>query len=184
MTIVVNAAMIILTIHLLTQTVTQKPRGQESTGEGRMASSVPLRLFFVGYMVWLMTLPMAFRIFSWVWRKESGSNMVPVLGDTNRWGLCGCFACSSTGAAIVVIIINIQTLIRQQEQLAICVLRHTPLDRLGQIVAVSVTALFVIAEIDAALLCAFNLCYRIALCCWIACGIRRKCYCRCHRQHH
>lgn len=58
MTIVVNAAMIILTIHLLTQTVTQKPRGQESTGEGRMASSVPLRLFFVGYMVWLMTLPM------------------------------------------------------------------------------------------------------------------------------
>ena len=49
-----------------------------------MASSVPLRLFFVGYMVWLMTLPMAFRIFSWVCRKESGSNMVPVLGDTNR----------------------------------------------------------------------------------------------------
>ena len=29
----------------LTQTVTQKPRGQESTGEGRMASSVPLWLF-------------------------------------------------------------------------------------------------------------------------------------------
>ena len=29
----------------LTQTVTQKPRDQESTGEGRMASSVPLRLF-------------------------------------------------------------------------------------------------------------------------------------------
>ena len=45
MTIVVNAAMIILTIHLLTQTVTQKPRGQESTGEGRMASSAPLSLF-------------------------------------------------------------------------------------------------------------------------------------------
>ena len=42
----------------MTQTVTQKPRGQESTGEGRMVSSVPLRLFFVGYMVWLMTLPM------------------------------------------------------------------------------------------------------------------------------
>ena len=42
----------------LTQTVTQKPMGQESAGEGRMASSVPLRLFFVGYMVWLMTLPM------------------------------------------------------------------------------------------------------------------------------
>ena len=43
----------------MTQTVTQKPIGQESTGEGRMAaSSVPLRLFFVGYMVWLMTLPM------------------------------------------------------------------------------------------------------------------------------
>ena len=30
----------------------------EMTGEGRMASSVPLRLSFVGYMVWLMTLPM------------------------------------------------------------------------------------------------------------------------------
>ena len=42
----------------MTQTVTQKPRGQESAGEGRMASSVPLCLFFVGYMVWLMTLPM------------------------------------------------------------------------------------------------------------------------------
>ena len=73
-------------LHLLfcvTQTLTQKPKGQESTGEGRMASSVPLWLF-VGYMVWLMTLPMVFRIFSWVWRKESGSNMVPVLGDTNR----------------------------------------------------------------------------------------------------
>ena len=42
----------------MTQTVTQKPRGQENTGEGRMASSVPLWLFFVGYMVWLMTLPM------------------------------------------------------------------------------------------------------------------------------
>ena len=49
-----------------------------------MASSVPLRLCFVGYMVWLMTLPMSFKIFSWVWRKESGSNIVPVLGDTNR----------------------------------------------------------------------------------------------------
>ena len=52
----------IVTLHFgvfrMTQTVTQKPRGQESTGEGRMASSVPLRLFFVGYMVWLMTLPM------------------------------------------------------------------------------------------------------------------------------
>ena len=52
----------IVTLHFgafrLTQTVTQKPRGQESTGEGRMASSIPLRLFFVGYMVWLMTLPM------------------------------------------------------------------------------------------------------------------------------
>ena len=36
----------------LTQTLTQKPKGQESTGEGRMASSVPLRLFFVGYMTW------------------------------------------------------------------------------------------------------------------------------------
>ena len=49
-----------------------------------MMPSAPLRLFFVGYMVWLMTLPMAFRIFSWVCRKESGSNIVPVLGDTNR----------------------------------------------------------------------------------------------------
>ena len=29
----------------MTQTVTQKPRGQESTGEGRMASSAPLSLF-------------------------------------------------------------------------------------------------------------------------------------------
>ena len=29
----------------MTQTATQKPIGQESTGEGRMASSVPLRLF-------------------------------------------------------------------------------------------------------------------------------------------
>ena len=29
----------------MTQTVTQKPRGQEGTGEGRMASSVPLSLF-------------------------------------------------------------------------------------------------------------------------------------------
>ena len=43
----------------LTQTVTQKPIGRESTGEGRMASSAPLRLFFVCYMVRLMTLPMA-----------------------------------------------------------------------------------------------------------------------------
>lgn len=68
----------------MTQTVTQKPIGQENAGEGRMASPVPLRLFFVGYMVWLMTLPMAFRIFLWVCRKESGSNMVSVLGDTNR----------------------------------------------------------------------------------------------------
>ena len=42
----------------VTQTLTQKPIGQESAGEWRMASSVPLRLFFVGYMAWLMTLPM------------------------------------------------------------------------------------------------------------------------------
>lgn len=43
----------------MTQTVTQKPRGQESAGEERMASSVSLSdCFFVGYMVWLMTLPM------------------------------------------------------------------------------------------------------------------------------
>ena len=31
----------------MTQTVTQKPRGQESTGEGRMASSVPLPTIFL-----------------------------------------------------------------------------------------------------------------------------------------
>ena len=162
------------------------PKAERTGKHGRGADGIirPSRTIFVGYMVWLMTLPMAFRIFSWVCRKESGSNMVPVLGDTNRYGLWGCLPCSSTGAAIVVIIINIQNLIRQQEQLAICVLQHTPLDRLGQVVAVSVTALLVIAEIDAALLCAFNLCYRTALCCWIACGIRRKCYCRRHRQHH
>ena len=30
----------------------------EMTGEERKASPVPLWLFFVGYMVWLMTLPM------------------------------------------------------------------------------------------------------------------------------
>ena len=30
----------------------------EMTEEERKASSVPLWLFFVGYMVWLMTLPM------------------------------------------------------------------------------------------------------------------------------
>ena len=48
----------IVTRHFGVFRLTQKPRGQESTGEGRMASSVPLRLFFVGYMVWLMTLPM------------------------------------------------------------------------------------------------------------------------------
>ena len=43
----------------LTQTATQKPRDQESTGEERMASSVSLSdCFFVGYMAWLMTLPM------------------------------------------------------------------------------------------------------------------------------
>ena len=32
----------------------------------------------------MCSAPMAFRIFSWGCRKESGSNMVPVLGDTNR----------------------------------------------------------------------------------------------------
>ena len=73
-------------VFCLTQTLTQKPRGQESAGEERMASSVSLSdCFFVGYMAWVMTPPMAFRIFSWVWRKESGSNIVPVLGDTNRY---------------------------------------------------------------------------------------------------
>ena len=34
-----------LGVFRMTQTVTQKPRGQENTGEGRMASSVPLGLF-------------------------------------------------------------------------------------------------------------------------------------------
>ena len=56
-------------VFCLTQTLTQKPRGQESAGEERMASSVSLSLsdcFFVGYMAWVMTPPMAFRIFSWV----------------------------------------------------------------------------------------------------------------------
>ena len=80
----------IVTLHFgvfrLTQTATQTPIGQESAGEERMASSVSLSdCFFVGYMAWVMTPPMAFRIFSWVWRKESGSNIVPVLGDTNRY---------------------------------------------------------------------------------------------------
>ena len=37
-------------VFCLTQTLTQKPRGQESTGEGRMASSAPLPLFFCGYI--------------------------------------------------------------------------------------------------------------------------------------
>jgi len=44
----------IVTLHFgvfrLTQTATQTPIGQESTGEGRMASSIPLCLFFVGYI--------------------------------------------------------------------------------------------------------------------------------------
>ena len=63
------------------------PKAERSGKHQRGADGIirpSLRLFFVGYMVWLMTLPMAFRIFSWVCRKESGSNMVPVLGDTNR----------------------------------------------------------------------------------------------------
>ena len=62
------------------------PKAERSGKRRRGADGIirPSRTIFVGYMVWLMTLPMAFRIFSWVWRKESGSNMVPVLGDTNR----------------------------------------------------------------------------------------------------
>ena len=74
------------------------PKAERSGKHRRGTDGIirPSPAVFVGYMVWLMTLPMAFRIFSWVCRKESGSNMVPVLGDTNRWGLCGCFACSST----------------------------------------------------------------------------------------
>ena len=39
--------------------------------------------------------PMAFKILSCVRRKASGSYMVPVLGDGNRYGLRGCFVCSS-----------------------------------------------------------------------------------------
>ena len=62
------------------------PKADRSGKHRRGADGIirPSPTIFVGYMVWLMTLPMAFRIFSWVWRKESGSNMVPVLGDTNR----------------------------------------------------------------------------------------------------
>ena len=62
------------------------PKAERSGKRRRGADGIirPSPAVFVGYMVWLMTLPMAFRIFSWVWRKESGSNMVPVLGDTNR----------------------------------------------------------------------------------------------------
>ena len=62
------------------------PKAERSGKHRRGADGIirPSRTIFVGYMVWLMTLPMAFRIFSWVCRKESGSNMVPVLGDTNR----------------------------------------------------------------------------------------------------
>ena len=37
----------IVTRHFGVFRLTQKPRGQESTGEGRMASSAPLPLFFV-----------------------------------------------------------------------------------------------------------------------------------------
>ena len=64
----------------------------ERSGKRRRGADGIIRLslslsdcFFVGYMAWVMTPPMAFRIFSWVWRKESGSNIVPVLGDTNRY---------------------------------------------------------------------------------------------------
>ena len=39
---------------------------------------------------------MVLRIFSWVCRKESGSNIPPVLGDGNIYGFPGCFLCSST----------------------------------------------------------------------------------------
>ena len=41
-------------------------------------------------------IPAASRIFSWICRKASGSYMVPVLGEGNRYGLSGCFSCSST----------------------------------------------------------------------------------------
>ena len=63
------------------------PKAERSGKHRRGADGIirPSPAVFVGYMVWLMTLPMAFRIFSWVCRKESGSNMVPVLGDTNRY---------------------------------------------------------------------------------------------------
>ena len=44
----------------------------------------------------LCSVPMAFKILSCVRRKASGSYMVPVLGDGNRYGLRGCFLCSAT----------------------------------------------------------------------------------------
>ena len=40
-------------------------------------------------------MPIAFRILSCVRRKASGSYMVPVLGDGNRYRLQGCFLCSA-----------------------------------------------------------------------------------------
>ena len=63
------------------------PKADRSGKRRRGADGIirPSPTIFVGYMAWLMTLPMAFRIFSWVCRKESGSNIVPVLGDTNRY---------------------------------------------------------------------------------------------------
>ena len=36
----------------------------------------------------MCSAPIAFRILSWVRRKASGSYIVPVLGDGNRYGLC------------------------------------------------------------------------------------------------
>ena len=48
----------------------------------------------------MCSAPMAFRIFSWVCRKESGSNMVPVLGDTKQVGTVrGASVCSSTSSS-------------------------------------------------------------------------------------
>ena len=67
-----------------THTLAHTGKGTESTGP-----------VFFRRICWLMTPPMAFRILSWVLRKASGSYMVPVLGDGNRYGLRGCFVCSS-----------------------------------------------------------------------------------------
>ena len=67
-----------------THTLAHTGKGTESTGP-----------VFFQRICWLMMPPMAFRILSCVRRKASGLYMVPVLGDGNRYGLRGCFVCSS-----------------------------------------------------------------------------------------